>query len=69
MLFRKKHPRLCEYCKFAAEAEPGWRICMKKGIVRADHRCLRFRYDPLQRKPKHAKALDFSKYDKTDFSL
>ena len=69
MLFRKRHQKLCEYCKFAAAAEPGFCICKKKGIVREDSHCLRFRYDPLQRKPKHAKALDFSKYDKTDFSL
>ena len=41
-------------------------VCPKKGVVRADYVCRRFRYDPLKRSPKekpplpdfHAVSLD-----------
>lgn len=69
MLFRKKIERVCEYCAHGTALEDGLILCSKKGICHEDEKCWRFRYDPLKRVPKKAKALDFSKYEEDDFSL
>ena len=69
MLLRKKIQPSCSYCVHSADAGDGVRICKKKGLVPETGSCRRFRYDPLQREPVHAKVPDFSRYDKTDFSL
>ena len=69
MLFQKKHPPQCAYCKHAAPAEADHLICRRKGPVSPEAHCRSFRYDPLKRVPKAARALDFSKYDDMDFSL
>lgn len=69
MLFRKKIERSCSYCVHSAKLDEEQVLCTKKGVQPMDGKCLRFRYDPYKRIPKKAKALDFSKYDKEDFSL
>ena len=69
MLFRKKIERSCAYCLYGAHLEDGWVLCSKKGERTMEDKCRKFRYDPCKRIPKKAKALDFSKYDKEDFSL
>lgn len=69
MLFRKKIERSCAYCLYGAHLEDGQILCSKKGIRTMEDKCQKFRYDPCKRIPKKAKALDFSKYDKEDFSL
>ena len=69
MLFRKKIPRSCAYCAHGVKLEDGQILCTKKGIRSEDQKCFRFRYDPCKRIPPKAKALDFSRYDKEDFSL
>ena len=69
MLFRKKMERSCSYCRRGAKLDDGTILCAKKGVQPPDGQCSAFRYDPIKRIPKKAKALDFSKYDKTDFSL
>lgn len=69
MLFRKKIERSCSYCIHSASMDGEQMLCAKKGIVSADGKCRRFRYDPCKRIPAKAKALDFSKYDHEDFSL
>ena len=69
MLFRKKMERSCAYCAYGAKLEDGIILCTKKGIRTEEDKCFRFRYDPCKRIPVKAKALDFSKYDKEDFSL
>lgn len=69
MLFRKKIQRDCSYCQYGTPLEDGSILCAKKGLRFANGSCRRFRYDPCKRIPHKAKALDFSKYDKTDFSL
>ena len=69
MLFEKKQPPQCAYCTHAAPAGDDHLICSRKGPVAPESHCHAFRYDPLKRVPKTARALDFSKYDKTDFSL
>ncbi len=49
--------RFCAYCEFAlplptADGEESDMICEKRGVVRADHVCGKFRYDLLKRAPK-----------------
>lgn len=69
MLFRKKIERSCAYCVHAARLGDEELLCSKKGLRTPEDHCLGFRYDPTRRIPKKAKAMDFSKYDKEDFSL
>lgn len=69
MLFRKNIDPHCGYCRFSAPAEPDTVICRKKGIRDACDHCRRFRYDPLRRVPPKPKLVDFTKYDKEDYSL
>ena len=69
MLFRKKMERRCGYCLRSAALDDATVLCTKKGIRPADEKCWRFRYDPCKRIPVKARALDFTKYDREDFSL
>ena len=69
MLFRKKIERSCAYCQRGAEIDEGLILCTKKGLKTPEKQCWRFKYDPCRRIPKKAKALDFSKYEKEDYSL
>lgn len=69
MLFRKKIEQSCSYCVHGTQLEEGQILCAKRGVVCADRKCLKFRYDPCKRIPPKAKALDFSKYDQEDYSL
>ena len=48
--------RFCAFCEFAlplptADGEENDMICEKRGVVRADHVCGKFRYDLLKRAP------------------
>ena len=69
MLFRKKIERRCEYCEFATKLDDETMLCIRKGIVRCDGKCLRFLYDPCKRTPVRPKAVDFAKYDSNEYSL
>lgn len=69
MLFRKKIERSCAYCRHGSRMEDGAVLCTKKGLLKEDRSCFRFRYDPCKRIPKKVKALDFSQYGQEDFSL
>jgi hypothetical protein len=69
MLFRKKIARSCSYCLYGASLENEWILCSKKGMKSLDDKCRKFKYDPCKRIPSKAKAMDFSRYDKEDFSL
>lgn len=69
MLFRKKIQRSCAYCVYGTRLENGQILCTKKGLRSEDQKCLRFRYDPCKRIPVKAKALDFTAYKDTDYSL
>ena len=70
MLFRKKIERSCVYCAYSAKLDDGQILCSKTAQIRsADGKCHRFRYDPCKRVPHKAKAMDFSKYDREDYSL
>ena len=69
MLFRKKIDRACSYCIHGTKADEDLIICAKKGMKGPDDCCRKFKYDPTKRLPKKSRPLDFSKYDKEDFSL
>lgn len=69
MLFRKKIERSCAYCRWSTRLEDGEILCSKKGLRTSEDKCWRFKYDPCKRIPAKFRALDFSKYDKEDFSL
>ena len=51
MLFRKKIDRYCTYCQFAGKIDDETMVCQFCGVVPSEHRCRRFRYDPLRRIP------------------
>lgn len=69
MLFRKKIQRSCSYCRRGTKLNEDEVLCTKKGVRPIDGKCWRFRYDPCKRIPPKPKALDFSKYDQSDFTL
>lgn len=69
MLFRKKIQRSCSYCVHGVKVDEETIQCSKKGKKDPDDQCWHFRYDPIKRIPKKAKALNFQKYDEEDFSL
>jgi hypothetical protein len=69
MLFRKKIERSCSYCQYGVYLENGLILCSKRGCRTVEDHCRRFKYDPCKRIPPKAKALDFSVYDKEDYSL
>jgi len=69
MLFRKKIERSCSYCLYGAYLEDDRILCSRKGVKTIEDKCRKFQYDPCKRIPPKAEALDFSKYDKEDYSL
>ena len=69
MLFRKKIARSCDYCSHGTKIGDDQVLCVKKGVVSAGSSCRKFAYDPCKRIPARQKAVDFTKYDDTDFSL
>jgi len=69
MLFRKKIPRSCTYCAHGTKLGSEQVLCIKRGVVSCTFACRKFEYDPCKRVPVKAKALDFEKYRKEDFSL
>lgn len=69
MLFRKRMPKSCEYCAHATKLTEETALCTKKGVISQQGKCRKFSYDPCKRIPPKPKPLDFSKYDKEDYSL
>lgn len=69
MLFRKKIERSCAYCAYGARMEGENILCRKRGLRSETDHCRKFRYDPCKRVPFKAKALDFSAFQDSDFSL
>lgn len=69
MLFRKKIERRCDHCLHCTKLDEDQVLCAKRGVMPVDGKCVRFRYDPCKRIPGKPKALDFSKYDKEDYTL
>ena len=69
MLFRKKIERRCGYCLHCTKLDENLVLWAKRGVMPAEGKCLKFSYDPCKRVPGKPKALDFSKYDKEDYTL
>ena len=69
MLFRKKIDRYCTYCQFAGKIDDETMVCQFCGIVPSNHRCRRFRYDPLRREPPRPATLKTDTLQEKDFSL
>lgn len=69
MLFRKKIEKSCSYCQFGTQLDDGLALCIKRGVVSANHKCRKFVYDPIKRVPPKPQTLDFSKYSEEDYSL
>ena len=69
MFFRKRIPKSCTYCRFGTRLDEQQILCTKKGVMSAQKKCLKFKYDPCKRIPPKPKALDFTKYDQEDYSL
>ncbi|MBE6781465.1 MAG: hypothetical protein E7540_01905 [Ruminococcaceae bacterium] len=66
--FEKKRSKYCTYCVYAKPLEYTDEVfCIKKGFVDKFSKCLKYKYDPLKRKPE-AKNLT-SKYSAEDFKL
>lgn len=58
----------CEYCVLGKPSPDGETVlCPKKGIVRKDYSCRKYKYDVMKRVPKKAPKLQ--NFDKEDFSL
>lgn len=69
MLFRKKIERACSYCVYSAKLDDGACLCSKRGLKSEHDSCRKFRYAPCKRVPFKAKAMDFSQFKDSDFSL
>ena len=69
MLFRKKMPRSCTTCLHSANLSEHQLLCIKHGVVENSYSCRKYRYDPCKRVPSKPKAMDFSQYEKEDYSL
>lgn len=69
MLFRKKIEPCCSYCLHCTKLNNEQILCSKRGLMPVDGKCRKFTYDPCKRIPGKEKALDFSQYDKEDYSL
>ena len=69
MLFRKKIERACSYCVHGAKLDEDTCLCSKRGLKNSSDSCRRFKYDPCKRVPFKSKALDFSQFKDSDFSL
>lgn len=69
MLFRKKMTRSCAYCIHATKLDGDALLCVKKGVVSSQKRCMKFQYDPCKRIPPKPKAPDFSRFEDEDFIL
>ena len=68
LLEKKNYPPACEYCK-NGRLSPDEKsvLCIKKGIVAPDGKCLSYSYDPLKRRPK--KPLTVTAADPSEFEL
>lgn len=69
MLFRKKIDRCCSYCLHGTQIDEERILCIRKGAVPLTGKCRKFCYDPCKRIPSKQKALDFTQYKDTDYSL
>ena len=69
MLYRDDLEACCAYCRSGHPLGDGEIVCERRGIVRADGSCSRFRYDPLRRVPGRPVVLQSGEHSGEDFSL
>ncbi len=68
LLEKKKYPAACEYCKHGRlSPDKESVLCIKKGLVAPDGKCMRYSYDPLKRRPKKPPMLQQA--DPSEFEL
>jgi len=69
MIFSKEITPVCAYCEYGRKiVSTDDVICNKKGIVKADNVCKKFRYTPLNRIPPK-KAIVENEFTKEDFEF
>ncbi len=60
----------CRYCKKGAYIPIERKtICSINGIVARDFTCPKFEFDPFRLQVRRARNMDFSKYEKEDYSI
>ncbi len=69
MLFRKKMPPACTYCKHGSKISGDRVTCRRHGVVRGDYHCFWFKYDPLKRVPARPVSLVMRGLADDDFKL
>ena len=68
LVFRKKNEKYCSHCVHATCLEyTGEIFCAKKGFVNEFGSCIRYKYDPLKRKPQQQAVS--RQYSADDFKL
>lgn len=66
--FEKKKSKYCMYCVYGKPLETTDEVfCVKKGFVDKFSKCIRYKYDPLKRKPETATTS--ATYSADDFKL
>lgn len=67
-LFGNRIQEACIYCEYSYPAgSDDALLCFKKGIVRMDYSCAKFKYDPLMRIPH--RPLELDSFQMNDFTL
>ncbi|MBE6827660.1 MAG: hypothetical protein E7514_03475 [Ruminococcaceae bacterium] len=58
----------CEYCQYGRPAPDGKTVlCPKKGVVKNDFHCRKYKYDIMKRVPKRAPKMQ--EFSEDDFKL
>ncbi len=66
--FSNKHEKYCQHCVHGKLLEYTDEVfCAKKGFVNKFGKCIRYKYDPLKRKPEAGKVTH--EFKQEDFSL
>ncbi|HZJ78808.1 MAG TPA: hypothetical protein VFD52_08430 [Clostridia bacterium] len=64
----KEIPPSCSYCIYGRLSPDGECIlCIKKGVMRTDSSCRKFKYNPLNRRPKEKPLIP--EMDEKEFEL
>ena len=51
MLFRKDIAHACALCQSASRIDSSELLCSRYGVVGANYKCIKFKYDPTKRIP------------------
>jgi len=62
--------RCCRYCEKGVQVPVDRKtMCVLNGIVAQDFVCQKFSFDPFKIQVKRRRGMDFSKYEKEDYSI